>query len=170
MTRLPRSPDSTLVLRLDFGFEAQPRNRPRLRPAVLATLRPALDSAGHRVPRTKPTCLLHTWRPHRQWPSTLNLHPHQHQSRRNLHLQYLAKSQSTQRFQSLITPGSDHPPILEPLMVLIPAQYSEPVTPKRSPPKKQVWRKKDQSTPSEDQSLPMSSTDQSMATASTPWE
>jgi hypothetical protein len=34
---------------------------------------------------------------------------------------------------------------------LLPAQHSEPVTPERSPPKKQVWRKKDQSTPSEDQ-------------------
>jgi hypothetical protein len=43
---------------------------------------------------------------------------------------------------------------------LLPAQHSEPVTPERSPPKKQVWRKKDQSTPSEDQSLPASSTDQ----------
>jgi hypothetical protein len=31
---------------------------------------------------------------------------------------------------------------------LLPAQHSEPVTPERSPPKKQVWRKKDQSTPS----------------------
>jgi hypothetical protein len=53
---------------------------------------------------------------------------------------------------------------------LLLAQYSEPVTPERSPPKKQVWRKKDQSTPSEDQSLPASSTDQSMPTTSTPWE
>jgi hypothetical protein len=53
---------------------------------------------------------------------------------------------------------------------LLPAQYSEPITPERSPQKKQVWRKKDQSTPSEDQSLPVSSTDQSMATTSTPWE
>jgi hypothetical protein len=53
---------------------------------------------------------------------------------------------------------------------LLPAQYSKPVTPERSPPKKQVWRKKDQSTPSEDQSLPASSTDQLMATTSTPWE
>jgi hypothetical protein len=34
---------------------------------------------------------------------------------------------------------------------LLPAQHSEPVTPERSPPKKQVWRKKDPSTPSEDQ-------------------
>jgi hypothetical protein len=51
---------------------------------------------------------------------------------------------------------------------LLPTQYSEPVTPERSPPKKQVWRKKDQSTPSEDQSLPASSTDQSMATTFAP--
>jgi hypothetical protein len=53
---------------------------------------------------------------------------------------------------------------------LLPAQCSEPVTPERSPLKKQVWREKDQSTPSEDQSLPASSTDQAMATTSTPWE
>jgi hypothetical protein len=53
---------------------------------------------------------------------------------------------------------------------LLLAQYSEPVTPERSPPKKQVWRKKDQSTPSEDQSLPASTTYQSMPTTSTPWE
>jgi hypothetical protein len=26
-------------------------------------MRPALDPSGHRVPRTKPACLLHTWRP-----------------------------------------------------------------------------------------------------------
>jgi hypothetical protein len=53
---------------------------------------------------------------------------------------------------------------------LLPAQYSGPVTPERSPQKKQVWRKKGQSTPSEDQSLTVSSTDQSMATTSPPWE
>jgi hypothetical protein len=53
---------------------------------------------------------------------------------------------------------------------LLPAQYSEPITPERSPLKKQVWRKKDQSTPSEDQSLPASLTDQSMDTTSMPWE
>jgi hypothetical protein len=39
-------------------------------------------------------------------------------SKNNLHLQYLAKSQSTQHCQSLITLGSDHPPVLEPHMVL----------------------------------------------------
>jgi hypothetical protein len=79
---------------------------------------PALDPAGHRVPRTKPTCLLHTWRPHRRRPFALVLHLHQHQSSRNLHLQYLAKNQSTQRCRSLITQGSDHPPVLKPHMVL----------------------------------------------------
>jgi hypothetical protein len=100
MTRLPRSPGSPLHL------------------AIHATMRPALDPAGHRVPRTKPTCLLHTWRPHRLRPFALILHLHQHQSSRNLHLQYLAKNQSTQCCPSLITQGSDHPPVLEPHMVL----------------------------------------------------
>jgi uncharacterized protein involved in propanediol utilization len=49
---------------------------------------------------------------------------HQHHSSRNLHLQYLAKNQSTQRYQSLITPGSNHPPVLEPHMVLNPPLMS----------------------------------------------
>jgi hypothetical protein len=43
---------------------------------------------------------------------------HQHQSSHNLHLHYLAKSLSTPHCQSLITPGSDHPPVLEPHTVL----------------------------------------------------
>jgi hypothetical protein len=60
MTRLPRSPGLTLVLRLNQETVHD------LHVLVLATMRPALDPAGHRVPRTKPTCLLHTWRPHRQ--------------------------------------------------------------------------------------------------------
>jgi hypothetical protein len=81
-------------------------------------MRPALDPAGHRVPRTKATCLLHAWRTHRRRPFALVLRLHQHQSSRNLHLQYLAKNQSTQRCQSLITQGSDHRPVLEPQMVL----------------------------------------------------
>jgi hypothetical protein len=42
------------------------------------------------------------------------MHLHQHQSRRNLHLQYLAKNQPTPCFQSLITLVSDLPPVLEP--------------------------------------------------------
>jgi hypothetical protein len=75
-----------------LGFQAQPRNCTRLHLAFLATMRPALDPTGHRVPRTKPTCLLHTWRPHRQRPFTLVLHLHQHESSRNLHLQYSTKS------------------------------------------------------------------------------
>jgi hypothetical protein len=77
-------------------------------------MRPALDSVGHRVPRTKPSCLLHTWRPHWPRPFALVMHLHQHQSRRNLHLQYLAKNQPTPCFQSLITLVSDLPPVLEP--------------------------------------------------------
>jgi hypothetical protein len=111
MTWLPRSPGSTLVLRLyqetvhDFILLFMPPCGPHI------------DPAGHRVPRTKPTCLLHTWRPHRRRPFALVLHLHQHESSRNLHLQYLAKNQSTQRCQSLITQGSDHPPVLEPHMV-----------------------------------------------------
>jgi hypothetical protein len=36
-----------MKFRLDLGFEAQPRNRPRLRLAVLATVRPTLDPASH---------------------------------------------------------------------------------------------------------------------------
>jgi hypothetical protein len=81
-------------------------------------MQPALDPAGHRVPRTKPTCLLHTWRPHWRRPFALVLHLHQHQSSRNLYLQCLAKNQSTQCCQSLITQGSDHPQVLEPHMIL----------------------------------------------------
>jgi hypothetical protein len=112
MTWLPQNPGSTLVLWLNQETVH------RLHLAVLATMRPALDSAGHQVPRMKATCLLHTWRPHRPRPFALVLHLHQHKSIRNLHLQYLAKNQSTQRCQSLITQGSDHPPVLEPHMVL----------------------------------------------------
>jgi hypothetical protein len=85
MTWLQRSPDSTLVLWLNQETVH------RLHPAVLSTMRPALDPAGHWVPRTKPTCLLHTCRPHRQRPFVLVLHLHQHKSSLNLHLQYLAK-------------------------------------------------------------------------------
>jgi hypothetical protein len=86
MTRLPRSPGSTLVLRL---------NQETVHDFILlfhATMRPALDPAGHQVPRTKRNCLLHTWRPHRRRPFVLVLHLHQYQSSRNLHLQYLSKN------------------------------------------------------------------------------
>jgi hypothetical protein len=74
MTWLPRSPGSTLVLRLNQETVH------RLHLAILATMRSTLDPTGHRVPRTKPTCLLHTWRPRRQRPFALVLHLHQHQS------------------------------------------------------------------------------------------
>jgi hypothetical protein len=95
-------------------------------------MRPALDPTCHRVPRTKPTCLLHTWRPHRQRPFALVLHLHQHETSHNLHLQYLAKNQSTQRCQSLITQGRDHPPILEPHMVLTMASTGRGATTRAS--------------------------------------
>jgi hypothetical protein len=111
MTRLPRSPGSILVLRLnqeivhDFILLFTPPCGPHLTPLATGS-------------RTKPTCLLHTWRTHQRRPFTLVLHLHQHESSRNLHLQYLDKNQSTQHCQSLITQGSDHPPVLEPHMVL----------------------------------------------------
>jgi hypothetical protein len=38
---------------------------------------------------------------------------HQRKSSRNLHLQYSTKSQPTPCCQSLITPRSDHPPVLQ---------------------------------------------------------
>jgi hypothetical protein len=82
MTWLPRSPGSTLVSRLNQETVH------RLYLAVLATMRSTLHPAVHRVPQTKSTCLLHTWKPHRQWPFRLVLHLHQHQSSCNLHLQY----------------------------------------------------------------------------------
>jgi hypothetical protein len=114
-------------------------------------MRPALDPAGHRVPRTKPTCLLHTWRPHLRRPFALVLHLHQHQSSRNLHLQYLAKNQSTQRCQSLITQGSDHPPVLEPHMVLNPPLMSALITPTQSNKReKKTKRNEQKGTPTRD--------------------
>jgi hypothetical protein len=50
--------------------------------------------------------------PARHRPFAPTLHLHQFKSRRNLHLLYSAKSQSTPRFQSPITARSDHPPVL----------------------------------------------------------
>jgi hypothetical protein len=50
--------------------------------------------------------------PARHRPFTPTLHLHQRKSSRNLHIQYLVKSQSKPRCQSLITAGSDHPPVL----------------------------------------------------------
>jgi hypothetical protein len=51
--------------------------------------------------------------PTRLIPFAPALHLHQRKLSRNLHLQYSAKSQSTQHCQSLITPRSNHPPVLE---------------------------------------------------------
>jgi hypothetical protein len=103
--------------RLDLGFVAQPRNRP---------LTSSCCSCYHAA-RTRPR-----WPPGPSNEAYLSS-PHLEaspattfracsspapQSSRNLHLQYSAKNQSTQRCQSLITQGSDHPPVLEPHMVL----------------------------------------------------
>jgi hypothetical protein len=65
-----------------------------------------------RVRRAEPTCLSTPRRPHRLRPFTPALHLHQRKSSRNMHLQYSTKSQSTPRCQSLITPRSDHPPVV----------------------------------------------------------
>jgi hypothetical protein len=60
--------------------------------------------------------------------------------------------------------------IKEKSALLLPFKNFEPVTLERSPPKKQVCRKKDKSTPSKDQSLPTSLIEQSSANTSMPWE
>jgi hypothetical protein len=73
---------------------------------------PYLISFGHQVHRAEPTCLSTPRRPHKRRPFAPALHLHQCKSSRNLHLQYSTKSQSTPRCQSLITPRSDHPPVV----------------------------------------------------------
>jgi hypothetical protein len=89
MTQLPRSPGSTLVLRLyqetvhDFILLFMTPCGPHLTPLATGSSNEAYLSSS---------C--------------------------NLHLQYLAKNQSTQRCQSVITQGGNHPPVLEPHMVL----------------------------------------------------
>jgi hypothetical protein len=100
--------------RADSGHEPLPctGSDRRLCLPFLATMRPALDPAGHRVPRVRPTCLSTPRRPARHRPFAPTLHLHQRKSRRNLHLQYSAKSQSTPCCQSLITTRRDHPPVL----------------------------------------------------------
>jgi hypothetical protein len=87
---------------LSLSFVAQPRNRLRLCLALLAIMRLALDPVGHRVPRTKPTCLSRPWKLHTHRPFALVVHPYQRKSNCNLHLQYYSKSQSTPHCQSLI--------------------------------------------------------------------
>jgi hypothetical protein len=55
--------------RVDSGREPLPctGSCPRLHLAFLATMRPALDPAGHRVPRAEPTCLSTFRRPRKAW-------------------------------------------------------------------------------------------------------
>jgi hypothetical protein len=106
MTWPPRRPGSTLVLRL---------NQETVPDFVLLFLPPCgphLISFGYRVRRAKPTCLSAPRRPDRLRPFAPALHLHQRKSSRNLHLQYSTKSQPTPRCQSLITPRSDHPPVV----------------------------------------------------------
>jgi hypothetical protein len=50
--------------------------------------------------------------PARHRPFAPTIHLHKRKSSRNLHLQYLAKSQSRPHCQSFITARSDHPPVL----------------------------------------------------------
>jgi hypothetical protein len=107
MTRLPRRSVLNLILMLnqetihDFVLLILPPCGPHLTPRPLGPFNQAYLSAPH----------LET---HSHGPFALVLHLHRHQSSSNLHLQYLAKSQSTPHCQSLITPESDHPPVLEP--------------------------------------------------------
>jgi hypothetical protein len=80
-------------------------------------MRPVLDPAGHRalepsqlVLSTPPASPATTFR---ACPS-----PAPTQVKPQPALVILSQNQSAQRCQSLITPGSDHPPVLEPHMVL----------------------------------------------------
>jgi hypothetical protein len=100
--------------RADSGRELLPctSSCPRLCLDFFATMRPALDPAGHLVTRADPTCLSTPRGPARHRPCMSALPLHQRKSRRNLHLQYSAKSQSTPHCQSLLTASSDHPPVL----------------------------------------------------------
>jgi hypothetical protein len=114
MTRFPRSPGWTLVLRLhqetvhDFILLFMLPCSLHLTPLATGSLEPSLlvfstpgGLTGDDLSRLFFTCTNTS-------------------QARNPHLQYLAKNQSTQRCQTLITPGSDHPPVLEPHMVLTP--------------------------------------------------
>jgi hypothetical protein len=112
MTRLSRSPGSTLVLRLyqetvhDFILLFLLPCGPHLTPLATGSLERSLlvfstpgGLTGDDLSRLFFTCTNTS-------------------QAATFHLQYLAKNQSTQRCQSLITQGSDHPPVLEPHMVL----------------------------------------------------
>jgi hypothetical protein len=111
MTRLPRSPDSTFVLWLnqetvhDFILLFMPPCGPHLTPLATGSLERRLlifstpgGLTGDDLSRLFFTCTNTS----QSATCTCNI----------------AKNQSTQRCQSLITQGSDHPPVLEPHMVL----------------------------------------------------
>jgi hypothetical protein len=107
MTWPPHHPGSTLGLRL---------NKEMLPNFVLLFYPPCglqMISFAHRVHQVEPTCLSTPQRPHRLRPFTPALHLHQCKSSRNLHLQYLTKCQSTPLCQSLVTPRSNHPPVIK---------------------------------------------------------
>jgi hypothetical protein len=108
------SGEPSQTLRANSGREPLPctGSSPRLRPAFIATMRPALDPAGHRSLESGLLVSPLLGGPARHRPLAPTVHLHQHKSSCNLHLQYSAKSQSTPRCQSLITARSDHPPVL----------------------------------------------------------
>ena len=94
--------------RLADGFEAE-TTKPHSTSSWFSCtpMRPALDPAGHQVPRTEPTCppvrstALQRLRKAKAFRARSS--PAPRKSSRGPYLQYSAKSQSTQRYQSLIT-------------------------------------------------------------------
>jgi hypothetical protein len=126
--RKPSDPATCLLNQVREGFVVN-RHKPRMQtPAVSHYPTPALvhdvvllslpPCGPHLTPLAtgslKPILLVSpllegSTRPR---PFALALHLHQRKSSRNLHLQYLAKSHSTSRCQSLITARSDHSHVL----------------------------------------------------------
>ena len=87
------------------------------------------------------------------------------------------KTRRNHKLDTELTDKEDIKKIQEKSTQLPPTKHAEPATPERSPPKKQAWRKKEdtptkgdnKSTPSEDLPPPASLTDQTpSATSSTP--
>jgi hypothetical protein len=104
MTRLPRSPGSTLILRLNQE-----------------TVNDFVRYSGHHAARTwppGPSNQAYLSSPHLESSTETIFRPCSSPAPTPVKPQpapaILAKSQSTPRCQSLITPGSDHPPVLEP--------------------------------------------------------
>jgi hypothetical protein len=98
--------------RADSGREALPYtcSCPRLHLAFLVGPHLTLLATGSLKSSQLVSLLLGG--PTRCRPFALVLHLHQRKSSHNLHLHYLAKSQSTPCCQSLITARSYHPPVL----------------------------------------------------------